>query len=256
LNFVLIPDIDPGLTNDAIIALQDRLTAMERTQLQSFFSAARQLGSDAVKAKGIFRRRLAKARDRATIDFFSSWASFYYETARILALKMRHADGLEASIISENTLRRRTPGVGEMNPVVEIVLRRVPMVRDDVPWEQILEFRQDEEARGFLRGLRVWMSELVQCKLSPVEIEDKLEWLLFQRSQHLKAHRLAHNLDAFGGVFVASVEIIEDLIKVKWGKAARGMLALANRKAQLMKLEMEDPGKEIHYLLKMRDRFG
>jgi hypothetical protein len=97
--------------------------------------------------------------------------------------------------------------------------------------------------------------ELAQQKLSRKEAEDKLDWLLFERSQHLKAHRMAYNLDAFGGVFAASMEIIEDLLKVKWGRAARGVVSLVNRKANLMKLEMEGPNKEIHYLVKLREKF-
>ena len=142
------------------------------------------------------------------------------------------------------------------NDILEVVLTKLPMPTEDTPWEAILDFRNDTEAKGYLTGLRVWMAEISKQTLSPKELEEKLDWLLFKREQHIKAHKIRCNFGTFGAAFVASMSILEDLAKIRWGKAAEGIVSLTNRKAELMRLEIESPNIELNYILKVREKFG
>ena len=79
---------------------------------------------------------------------------------------------------------------------------------------------------------------------------------MHQRESHLKAYRMAHNIGAVGATFVASMEILENLAKFKWGSAAKGMISIANRKAELLKLEMSSPNLEVNYIMRANQKFG
>jgi hypothetical protein len=225
-------------------------------------TAMQNLAKHAEGKEGLSKREFARFK-RAFVKNIYMKVGFFQVASRIIAHRLRALDGVEASPIlvgdlislpslakSDAERRRRK------TDVVEIVLRKVPMPSEDAPWEKILEFRDDPETKGFLQGLRVWMADLSKEGFSPVEATEKLDWMLFQRERHLKVHKITYNLTAFGEVFVAIMDVLEDVVKIKWGKAARGIVGLTRRKAELMKLEVESPAREVHYLMKARRAFG
>jgi hypothetical protein len=139
--------------------------------------------------------------------------------------------------------------------IIDVVLDKLPMPSELTPWEAILDFKADIEAQGYLQGLKVWMADIARQKLSATEANDKLEWLLFQHRQHLKAHKLSCRWGTLGGTFVAAAEIAEDLVKIKWGKAAGAIVSIFDRRLQLLDAELSNPAKEISYIVKAQERF-
>jgi hypothetical protein len=100
------------------------------------------------------------------------------------------------------------------------------------------------------------MDDICRARLTATEAEEKLDWLLFQRRRHFDAHEIGINLATFGAIFVASAEMIEDTLKLRWGKLAQAMMSLVNRKADLLKIEANSPGKELNYLMLAEKQFG
>ena len=71
----------------------------------------------------------------------------------------------------------------------------------------------------------------------------------------LKAHKLSCRWGTLGGTFVAAVEILEDLAKIKWGKAVGAAVSFVDRRLQLLDAERTSPAKEIIYIVKAQERF-
>jgi hypothetical protein len=130
------------------------------------------------------------------------------------------------------------------------------MPDDLTPWERILDFRNDPLTKGYLIGLRTWMADVARQNLSAIEAEQKLEWLMFQQAQHLRVHKITANSRSFGAVFVAAVEVLENLLKIKWGKAAQGIISIMDGQTELLKSEISGPAKEVNYLIKAKQTFG
>lgn len=188
--------------------------------------------------------------------------AFFQISAIVSAKQLRKVHHIQASAILPDRLItpvsiKKEPNLESPDTdLVEIVLNRIPMPDDMTPWERIIEFRNDPDTRGFLQGLRLWMTDMASQSLSPAEASEKLEWLIFQRERHLKAHHMSVNSRSFGALFVKSIEVAEDLAKFRWGKVANGLASLVDRKASLIKYEVEAPGQEIHYLMKTEKEFG
>lgn len=189
-----------------------------------------------------------------------AWVGLVNVAGRIISHKLRLVDGLDAVAVFENSEKAlKTADAGESGTfasVAQVILEKIPTPSDKVPWEQILEFREDPDAAGFLRGLRVWMHEAATKNLPQNQLQEKLEWLLFTREKTLQSHKMDYNVDAFGSVFVATAEMLENLVKINWGKAARTAVSLATRKARLSKLEIDSPQQELHYLLMTQQKFS
>jgi hypothetical protein len=107
---------------------------------------------------------------------------------RFLARKIGF-EGHNATTLSDDfsTLFTEKSGAIKESEVVEIVLRKIPLPSSITPWEAILEFRSDRRTKEYLNGLRIWMTDAACGRLSGGELEQKLEWLLFQQSEHLSA---------------------------------------------------------------------
>ncbi|MBI2715963.1 MAG: hypothetical protein HYX37_16140 [Rhizobiales bacterium] len=181
--------------------------------------------------------------------------------ARLLAKKMQRFDGLNASPVIEGELLIpegiRHEYIGKIpESIVQVVIGKLPMPSDLTPWEQIFDFKSDVDAQGYLAGLRTWMNDVTRQQLTAKEAEQKLEWLMFQHEKHLKVHGINFRLGALGAIFVASAEMIEDLVKIRWGKSAKGLVEIANRHAKLLEAELKSPAKEISYILRTQKRFG
>jgi hypothetical protein len=183
--------------------------------------------------------------------------------ARMSARRMRHSEGLEVSAVLSEPLfvpNKMKHVYDEFQrpstDIIDIVLDKLPMPSEQTPWEAILDFKADTEAQGYLQGLKVWMNEVARQNLTPTEAKEKLEWLIFQHKKHLEMHKLSYRWGTLGGTFVATATILEDLVKIKWGKTAEAIVSIGNRKLELMKAELSNPAKEISYIVKAQEQFG
>jgi hypothetical protein len=140
--------------------------------------------------------------------------------------------------------------------VINVVLDELPMPSEDTPWEAVLDFKADSEAQGYLQGLKVWMGEIARQKLTATEARDKLEYLLIEYRKHLEMHRLSCRWGTLSGAFVAAAEILEDIAYIKWGKAAGAVVSIFDKRLELMKSELDNPAKEVSYIVKAHEQFG
>ena len=209
------------------------------------------------------RRRKRKSATTSASAVFDHVNLFSQFTARICARHLQHSKGLEASaVLSEpliipKVLKRVYDGLEQPSAdVVEVVLDKFPMPSELTPWEAILDFKADSEAQGYLQGLKVWMSDVARQKLTSTAASEKLDWLLFQHKKHLEMHKLSYRWGTLGGTFVAAAEILEDLVKIKWSKAVGAVVSIVDRRLELMKAELDNPAKEVSYIVKAQEQFG
>jgi hypothetical protein len=182
--------------------------------------------------------------------------------ARMWARYAEQSKGLQASAVLSQPLmipekmKRVYAELQELSTdVIDVVLDKLPMPSELTPWEAILDFKADTEAQGYLQGLKVWMGEIARQKLTAAVANEKLEWLLFQHKKHLDVHKLSYRWGTLGGTFVATAEILENIVKIKWGKAAGAVVSIFDRRIELMKAELSNPAKEVAYIVKAQERF-
>jgi hypothetical protein len=243
----------------------DAPTKEDLISLKAFLTADKNLAGVKKRIRSFVKRveRDENVWGKELADLLHPWfinkTSFAQFSSRIIAAKLRRIDGLLATplirgplILPPNCVEHCS---AQQETVVEVVLKKLPMPSDSTPWERIFDFKADAEAQGYLMGLRVWMNELSRQALNRKEAEEKLEWLLFQHRQHLRLHKLTANRNTLSGIFVASMEIVEDLAKIKWGKAAKGIVSLFDRKTELLKAEVTSPAREVSYIIRANDHF-
>lgn len=141
----------------------------------------------------------------------------------------------------------------EKTPATSVVLRKIPVPSMEVSIEQIAEFKADDDTRFKLLALRNWVSDIGRKDLTESEISDRLEYTLNEYKQHLKLHRLKTDLSSFEVYTIAVLEVLENLIKLKFSKAIGNIMTLRRKEIEMLQDELMLPGKEVAYITKVEE---
>ena len=143
-------------------------------------------------------------------------------------------------------------------PVLEVVLKSMPIPDDETPWEAIIEFRNDPESMKRLRRLRVWVRKFANAATatSLPEMKEEIEVLLDEYEEHMKLHLMKVNKGATESLVTVAGKVAEDLVKVKWGELAKLPFILKERKISLLEAEAKAPNRELAFISMARSRFS
>jgi hypothetical protein len=173
--------------------------------------------------------------------------------ARWAAIRFGNLNKVQALPILTSRIPSSTKPQAEKVDVIQITLNALPQPSETVSWEQIVEIRSDPDYQHHWLALRDWMNETARAKLTPHEVEEKIEYLTSLYSQHMKLHRVKTNKRRLETVVVAGAEFLENLVKFKWGNIAKGLFSLKHTQIALLEGELSSPGHELAYIEKVRN---
>jgi hypothetical protein len=132
----------------------------------------------------------------------------------------------------------------------------VPLPATDTPFEALIDFRSDPAVRADFLSLHRWAATIAQMRKSPSEISEEIEYLISQYQRHMLVHKIEAGVGVVENVVTVAAEALEDLVKLKWGAAAKLLFSFRKRKAAILKAELNAPGRELAYLVKALDTLG
>lgn len=142
----------------------------------------------------------------------------------------------------------RGSSISKSQQVLQIVLKRFPIPRADLPLEDILAFRRDQETKYKFDKLWHWMQKVAMGNTDPKEIEEELDWLLtdyrFQIQQISKTVRT----DRLKAWLTVPANVLENLVHLKFGRATALLLDVKSASIAAHREELKTPGNEIAYL--------
>lgn len=139
--------------------------------------------------------------------------------------------------------------------VARVAINKLPIPDETTPWEQIIDFRNDPDNQSALLNLRRWIRKISSENLSAAEIEEELEWLLNQYEHNINLHKIKSNTNAIEVLVKSPLEVLENLLTLKFSKLADPLFAIKRRKISLLEAELQAPGREVAYILKTKDHF-
>jgi hypothetical protein len=190
------------------------------------------------------------------LEFVSSIVAFTDIRSRLAAIQLRELEKVDAYPILRSGMNLSLEAPAQKTEVVQIVLNALPIPDDTTSWEQIIEYRSDPDSYNKFLDLRDWMNEVARADLTAIEIEQKLEHLLIQYQRHMASHKMKVNKGTLETVIVSTAELAEDLVKLKWGKIAKGLFALKHRRIALISGELTSPGSQVAYIIKATETFS
>lgn len=154
-----------------------------------------------------------------------------------------------------NSRAARAFGRG-VDTVVSVALKALPVPDALTPWEEIFAFRSDTKTAELRRRFMRWMRKTAAAATSDRQIEEELQDTMSEYERHMRLWRLKSSHTGLESLFVIPVEIAEHLLRLQWSEAVRTMFVIKRRRAELLQAEIENPGREVAYVIKARRAFG
>lgn len=141
----------------------------------------------------------------------------------------------------------------EISDAVSVVINKFPIINEDISIENIIEFKSDPDTKLKLGRLRNWITEVSNTKMSVKEMEEKIEYLLLEYSNHMNIHKIEYRIGKFETLLTASLSFLENIATLKLSEASKVIFDLNRTELRLLKAENEAPGKEVAFINKLND---
>jgi len=139
----------------------------------------------------------------------------------------------------------------DISDAISVVLNRFPIINLDINIEKIIEFKSDPDTKIKLSRLRNWITEISKSEISIKEMEEKLDYLLLEYSNHMNLHRIEYDFGKVETLVTTSLSFIENLAKLKLSEASKVIFDLNRTEIRLLKAENSAPGKEVAFINKL-----
>ena len=142
------------------------------------------------------------------------------------------------------------------NPILfKIYLNRIPVPREDTPIEKIIDFKNDSDTVYKYSKIKHWLFRIATLELSVKEIEEELNESLLDYKRHMELYKIETKYSAAEMIVVTISEVLENLMRLKWGHVAKSCFSLKRTKVRLLKEEMKAPGASVAYIAKIEEHF-
>jgi hypothetical protein len=174
-----------------------------------------------------------------------------------------HADRIVRHYSSQ-IMYNDTPVVAHATPVnlenneqgtnsIEFVLKKVPLPPTNLPWEDFVQFRKDEENMAKLRALRIWLQKRSTSEGSARMIQEELEHLLYEYKKYMKIQHKKYSEGVLSTLITSTPEIAGHLITLNFGSALKALFAVRGHSIALTSAELSAPGREVSYIAKAQE---
>lgn len=138
--------------------------------------------------------------------------------------------------------------------VLNVLMKRFPTLNDNLDCERFVDFKKDPDTQVKLARLRNWVLEISKEDYTEKEIEQKIEWLLDEYTQQLEIYKLKYHFGNIETIVTTSLEIIESLLKLKFGKIAEALFKIRQNRVSLLEAEQNATGRELAYIYKVKQK--
>jgi hypothetical protein len=171
--------------------------------------------------------------------------------ARIASINLRNR-GMDACPALLSNLASQSAAETKKEQVIQIVIESLPVPGDTVPWEGILEYRQDPNSRKNLSDLRRWMGNVARGELTQAEAREEIRGLMADYEAHLKSHKVVTTVMTIGVILQVGVGLLEQA----GVPIVSGLVSYLTGRVNLLKGESSAPGREVAYIVNTQKKFS
>lgn len=198
---------------------------------------------------------IREAGKASSDDFLNSRVQYGDLVSRMSALLHRNIEFIDAIPLIHNFQTNHLKINTEKIDVAQVVLNKFPEPTANTDWEKIINFKNDKGVDRSLTELKAWMEETSISGKDKNAIKLELELLINRYQEYMNIHKIEYGLGSFRSVIKISADILGNLVKIKWGDVAASLFDIFGHNIDLMKAEMEAPGRQIAFLSKAENYF-
>lgn len=132
--------------------------------------------------------------------------------------------------------------------VLHFILSKIPTPDMNTSWEQLLDFRADENVKRKYYALVEWVNQMSRSEMPLAHVSDKYNQLYSEYVKQYEFHKLSSGFTTIELLVIGGVEFISSLTSQNYISAFRSMLNISKQRLNLMKAESEIQGRELAYI--------
>ena len=148
-------------------------------------------------------------------------------------------------------------GEGNAINAIEVTLNNIACPPSNIPWEDLVHFRNEKESQALHRNLRRWIRNVstTGCFQNKLHFEDELLSMLDDFESYMKIQHQKYDHGSIASLANISMNVFENLGNLKLGSALRGLFDVRGRRLQLEESKIIAPGREVAYVSRVNKRF-
>lgn len=137
-----------------------------------------------------------------------------------------------------------------------VILDSIPVPDPITSWEELIDFRNDEDMKRKYYALINWVNDIAKADLPLHVVVDKYNQLYSEYLHQYKLHKIGSKLTKIEILISYGSEVISSLLQKGLVSAFKGVVNVSQKHVALLKDEKNIQGRELSYLLKVKERFG
>ena len=178
-------------------------------------------------------------------------------SARLDAIKLNQQSSSEFYPIFRTTkLIGQNSREEKKDNIIQFLLNDIPEPATDTPWEQIIDFRADEDVRNKYLAMINWVNKVAASSSNLNDIHEEYEYLYNDYIKHFKLHKLKYNNTLLEVIVTAGMGMLLALQAGQFVFAFKNLVEMKLSHINLIEQESKLPGKEVAYMYHVKERFG
>lgn len=173
---------------------------------------------------------------------------------RIDTLRFRKTDNLSEyfpSLRNYETLKSDS----KKTQVIQFILNDIPEPDFSTSWEQIIEYRSDDDVKNKYLALINWINKVANSNLKLSEIKDEYDYLYSEYMKQFKLHKMKYNNSKVEVILNSTINLIKNISTGNYVSSFKDLFQFNIKNANLLKEEANLSGKEIAYIFHTKARF-
>jgi len=202
-----------------------------------------------------FGRHVAVPLGKVGLNLARFRSQWDYDRRRLAAdLRMEHS--VNAFPLYSSNLVLMDDFVEGRAEVIRAAIRSIPEPDlDSVPWEEILDFRNHEETKKLRCFFRHWAGEVAEKQGTAQQLREEMEYHCTKYEEYITLKKMKVRYGTLETLLMIPARLAEGLLGLKPTQAVEALFTFRKQRLELREAELEAPGRDLAYLLKVRKEF-
>jgi hypothetical protein len=137
----------------------------------------------------------------------------------------------------------------------QFILSKIPSPDSNTPWEQLLDFRSDEDVKRKYYALLNWLNETGKQDMPVSHLADKFNYLYSEYVRQYSLHKLTSEYTMIELLLLGGMELASSILQHNFLSAFKGLLTIRKQQVALLKEEKNIEGRELGYIFSANEKF-
>lgn len=158
---------------------------------------------------------------------------------------------IEEEPVTAHASARNLTQKGNTKNALELLVNDFPFPPENIPWQDLVEFKADEETKKRVMSFRLWMRKQATTTENPKHTLEELRCMLNDYNDYMRIQHKKYKLNAASFLLSSVPSAIANIASFNIGQALSKLVSVRSHNIRLTEAELNAPGREISYVSKI-----